>query len=167
MENDTFAIQRDYKRALEALSKAKAETAEVLAIKEKVEKQIEERQTDLTHVINDIAQEKNDWAQFRHSELKEIEDKKSEVQNVLNWKSDLNKKEEEIRKIEAGAIEARNEARTLEFKNGQAMTAVEVKEREVEEKRVEIRLREEKVLKDIEDFKNKVIGVLEKVNELI
>lgn len=166
MENDTFAVQRDYKRALDNLSKTKLETAEVIAIKEKVQKQIEEKQAELTQVLNDIAQEKNDWAQFRHSELKEIEDKKSEVQNVLNWKADLNRKEEELRKIEAIDIEIRNEARRLEFKNEQDKTAFEVNEREIEGKCVEIGVREEKVKKDIEDFKNRVIEVLEQVKEI-
>lgn len=166
MENDTFAIQRDYKRALEALSKTKSETAEVIAIKEKVEGQIEVKQAELTQIINDIAQEKNDWAQFRHSELKEIEDKKAEVQSVLNWKADLNKKEEELRKIEADDIEIRNETRRLEFKNDQDKTALEVKEREIEGKRVELGLREEKVIKDIKNFKSDVIKILEKVSEI-
>lgn len=166
MENDTFALQRDYKRALENLSKTKLEAAEVIAVKEMVQKQIEEKQAELTQVLNDIAQEKNDWAQFRHSELKEIEGKKSEVQSVLNWKADLNKKEEEIRKIEAEDIEIRNEARRIEFKNEQDKTALEVKEREIEGKRAEIGLREEKVKKDIEDFKNKVLEVLERVKEI-
>lgn len=166
MENDTFALQRDYKRALDTLSKAKSETADVIAAKEKVERQIEEKQGELTQVINDIAKEKNDWAQFRHAELKDIEDKKSEVQSVLNWKSDLNKREEELRKSVAKETEIRDEARQLEFKNGQDKTALEVKEREIEGKRVEIGIREEKVIRDIGNFKNKVADVLDKVQEI-
>lgn len=166
LESDTFALRRDYKRALEDLSNIKSKTAEVISIKEKIDREIDQKQKDLTKVLNDIAEEKISWAQYRNTELKDIEEKRSEADNILKRKDELNKQEESIRVIESSDIEIRNEARRLEFKNEQDKTALEVKENEIKNHYKEIENRENKLEKDVLNFKNKVVKILEEANTI-
>lgn len=166
IESDTFALQRDYKYALANMAKIKAEAAIIIATKEKVTKEVEEKQSELTEVLNQIAQEKNDWAQFRHGELIELENKQSEANNVLKRKKELNEQEEALRQIEASDIEVRNETRQLEFRIEQEKTAIEVRENQIKNKEEEVKHREQKLLKESKDFKEKVAKVLEEVINL-
>lgn len=133
LENDTFALKRDYKRALELLDDTKKETAQVLAILEKANTDYEQKQEDLRKVVNDISQEKLDWAQHRNSELIELENQKSEAQNVLKRKAELNEQEQVIRDLELKNIEILNETRRMELALSDDRKLLEVDQRELEE----------------------------------
>lgn len=138
IENDTFALKREYKRALENLSNIKQETAETLSILEKAKREYEEKQEDLRKVVNDISQEKLDWATHRNGELVQIEEKMSEANNVIKRKKELNEQEEVIRQLEQKNTDILNEIRRIKL--------------EVKEKRLEI----ENQHKDLEKEKNKL-----------
>lgn len=166
IESDTFALKRDYKYALENVTAIKKEVAELMSIKDKLVEDIDTKQEELTKVINDISQEKLDWASFRHSELVELENKQSEANNVLKRKAELNEQEETIRQIEAKNTDILNETRRLELKVKGDITSVESKENQL---KIDITTFEEeklKLIKDKENFKKRVEKVLKEVNEL-
>ncbi len=166
IESDTFALKREYKYAFENFTSIKKEVAEVLTVKEKVSNELFEAEKELTKVRNDISQQKLDWANYRGAELKELEDKKSAAENILKRKSELNEQEESIRKVEETIIEARNETRRNELKIEEEKIALNVKEKEVKEREEKIKIEKEILEKNKLDFKNKVVEVLNKVNEL-
>lgn len=166
IESDTFALKREYKYALENLNGIKKDTAEIISVKDKVTSELHTAEEELTRVKNDISQEKLDWASFRHSELQEIEQKKSEADNVIKRKGELNEQEETIRQIEQRNIDTLNETRRLELKVQDDKNLLEVKERELEKKIEEYELKESKLQKDKMDFKNKVVNVLKEVELL-
>jgi len=166
LESETANLKREYKHALENLTRVKSDTNDIILIKERVTKEIVERNEDLTKIFNEISSEKLNWATKRHQELLDIENQKSEVQNVLNWKADLNKKEEELRKIEAETIEARNEERRLELKNKNTALEFDNREKQIKVLHEELCEKIEKFETDKVEFRKKVVKVLEEVNQL-
>ena len=166
IENDTFALKRDYKHALENLTTTKKEVADLINIKEKLVKEIDEKQAELTKVTNDISQEKLDWASFRHTELVDLETKQTEVDKVLKRKSELDDQEEVIEQKILENTDILNETRRLELKVKDDKTAVEAKENQLKEDKKVFEDDKIKLSKDKEEFKNKVVKVLKEVNEL-
>lgn len=153
LENDTFALRRDYKRALEQLTATKAETAEILAILEKAKNEYEAKQEDLRKVVNDISQEKLDWAQHRHAELMEIENKMSEAQNVLKRKAELNEQEQLLRDIEARTTEKLNEQKSLELQHQQAVKLLEAERKQFAEDKKNLADKKQKLEDNKKQFK--------------
>lgn len=166
MENDTANLKREYKYALENLAKVKSDTNDVLTIKENTLTLIGQKTNELNNLSIEISSLKLAWMQEKSREMEEISTKKSEADNVIKRKAELNKQEEEIRKIEASDILARDEARRLEFKNEQTTTAFEVRENEIKNHYKEIERREKKLDKDISNFKLSVVKALEQVNNI-
>ncbi len=166
MENDIFALKRDYKHALENLTKVKKETAEIITTKEKVTKDFEDKQIELTEVINQISQEKLDWATHRHQELEEIEKKNSEAGNIIKRKGELNLQEETIRQIEAKNTEILNEIRRLELKVQEEKTDLASKEKEIEDSKKAVRAQQEETQKATKEFKSSIINLIKTVENL-
>ncbi len=166
LENDTFALRRDYKHALENLSLVKKDTAEIISLKDKITVEYEVKQEELRKVQNDISQEKLDWASHRHEELQKIENMKSDANNVLKRKSELNEQEQNLIKIEQRTTDVRNETRQLELKLQKDKIALEVRERALLSAHKKVKDGEVKLQKDKQDFKNKVVEVLKEIEKI-
>jgi len=160
IENDTFALKREYKHALEKLSSIKQETVELVDSNTKLEVSIKEKRDELTQITNDISKEKLDWTQHRHAELVEIDAKKDEIASILKKDAELKKKEAEIdAKIQKNTT-VLNENRQLELKLKGDTTALEVKNREVENNRATL-------AKEVQDFETKKVDFKTKLSELV
>lgn len=166
VENDLFALKRDYKYALEKLTAVKKETAEIITEKEKITKELDEAKDQLQVVKNQISEEKLSWASHRHAELEEIEQKKAEADNIIKRKSELNEQEETIRQIEAKNTEVLNETRRMELKLKEDKAELEAKEKELESERKKHKKDIEKLTDDKKSFKNKVLSVLKEVEKI-
>lgn len=160
LENDTLNLKKEYKHALENLTRVKSDTNDILAIRDKATKDLKERNEEKLRIENEIASSKIAWIQQQSRDMDDLKDKQSEAQNVINRKAELNRQEEEIRKIEARDIEIRNEARQLEFKNIQENTALDVREREIKEEWIKIEKREKDMAKSMAIFKGKASEIL-------
>lgn len=122
LEKDVLELKRQYKYALENLERTKSDTNDVLAVKERVTKEINERNEELTKVLNDISNEKLTWALKKQSEIEEIEQKNLKAEQILKKESDLAIKEIELKKIKEETVDIRNEARRIELANkGEAL----------------------------------------------
>ncbi len=135
IENDTFALKRDYKYALETLTITKKEVADLIEIKDKLVKDIDDKQEDLKKVLNDISKEQLDWSQHRHTELKELEDKKEDINSILSRSADLDKQEEKIKCTLAENTKILNNNQQLEIKLQRDNISLDVKLREIEDER--------------------------------
>lgn len=166
IENDTFALKRDYKHALERLEIVKTETNEILSIKDKALKDLDEAREEFKNIKNEISQEKLDWTTHRVAELEEIDSKKDKVESILSREESLNTKEIQNKAILDKNTEILNEKKRLELKLKDDMTALEVKEREIDDKKKEIETKIEDLEINKINFKSKVVEVLKQI-ELI
>lgn len=166
IENEITALKREYKYALDNLTRVKSDTNDIIAVKDRVTGEIADRQTDLTKIINEISSEKLTWATKRHEELTDLENKQAEVQNILKRKAELSEQEETIRQLEANDIEIRNEMRRLELKLEADKTAIAAQKREVEEAIKKSNDLIEVVQSEQEEFKKRVQKILKEVDKL-
>lgn len=166
IESETASLKREYKHASESLARLKSDTSDVMVVRDKVTKELNERNEELLSILNDISSAKLAWVQEKNKQLDELAVKQSEADNVIKRKSELNAQEEKLRQIETETINARNEARQLEFQNAQKTTEFENKEKDLTGKVQNILLMEKKLEKDKEDFKHKVIAVIETIKHL-
>lgn len=166
IEGDILRLNRELKYATESLARVKADTQDVIATKERVTKEINERNDNLTQILNDISDAKLAWALEKQVQLKELEDKRTEVDSVIKRKAELKEQEETIRKVEAEAVKARNEQRALEFKNEQTELDFENREKQIKVLKKEVDDDRKVFEKDKDNFKDSVIKVLEKVKTL-
>jgi len=166
IEGEILNLKRELKYATENLARVKADTQDIIATKERVTREIGERNEDLTHILNEISDQKLKWALERQGQLDELNLKNSQAQNVLNRKAELNKQEEAIRKLEASEVEARNEARRLEFKNEQTKVDFENREKQIKVLQGIVDEDRKKFEKEKEEFKNSVLKVIKTVENL-
>lgn len=166
IENDTFALKREYKYALENLTNVKKDTVAAITMKDSINTELLNKKSELQDILNKISDEKVRWAQHRNTELMELENKQSEVENVLKRKSELNEQEEETRQLLFKNEKVINENRQLEFKMSQDKTALEVEDNKLKNRELEMTRREEKLEKNKANFKEKVVGVLKEAENL-
>jgi hypothetical protein len=166
LENEVVSLKREYKHALENVSKVKEEVNELLSLKDRTSQEIDKKKLELDKVLEDISSEKLNWALERRNQLEEVAVKISEADNVIKRKAELNKQEEEIRQIEARDTEIRNEARRLEFKNEQDRTNLQAEKRALDAREKEIEKSREVLEKDKENFKKRVLLVIKEVEKL-
>lgn len=166
LENETLTLKREYKYALENLNRSKTDTAEIITTKERVTNEVNERNKELTKILNQISDEKLQWALEKQREYDEIAQKKSDAENVLKRKAELNDQEERIRVLEASEIDARNEARRLELKNETTKLDFENREKQIKVLQKIVDDDRSKFEKDKENFKEEVIKIIKKVENL-
>jgi chromosome segregation ATPase len=166
IEGEILNLKRELKYATENLARVKADTQDVINTKERITKEIGERNDDLTRILNEISDQKLAWALERQGQLDEIANKRSEADNILKRKGELNEQEERIRKIEQSEISARNEARQLELKVKDEKDIVNAERRRLEDDIKEFEKEKVKFAKDKENFKEKVIKVIKTVENL-
>ena len=131
-EQDTFALQRDYKYALRNLEKIKTETFEIISLKDKTNAELTEKRADLKQVMDDIAQEKVDWAQHRRKELEKLEEKEKEIQTLLKKQSEVEKREQNTADLLRKNDDILQETKRLELKVNNEKVALEAKKRDFE-----------------------------------
>lgn len=165
-ENDTFALKREYKYALENLSNVKKELSDAISLKETVAEQIEKSQEELTSVKNQISQEKLDWASHRHSELQEIENKRSEAENVLKRKAELNEQEEKIRQDIEKNTQVLNENRRLELVLKEKEQELVVKAKEIEKEKTTVVTEAKTNKENMAKFKESIIKLIKSVENI-
>lgn len=166
IENDTFALKREYKYAMENLAKVKAETVDILTTRDKAFADYETKQTELTEILNRISDEKLAWSTHRHAELAEIEKQQEEVNKVLNQKDILEQKELDLLKKEADITNIRNEARAIELSNKQKETELESREKALQSQLDGIDILKKQIEDSKDEFKTKVVALLEQVQTL-
>ena len=166
LEGEILALKREYKYALENLNRVKVDTAEIISTKERITKEIGERNEDLNKILNEISEHKLTWALEQQGQMDEISIKKAEADKILERKGELDIQEEKIKKIASDNVEVRNETRRLELKIKEDQTALKVKERELEEERGQLEKEKIKIQKGQSDFKKKVSEVLKEVENL-
>lgn len=166
IEMDNTTLKREHKNLVALVAGIKSEYASTFSIVESNKKLIEEQSAYLTEIQNDISNAKLNWLSEREAQMSEITDMKSEAQNVLNRKAELNEQEEKIRQIEANDIEVRNETRSLELKLAQDKKDIEVLERDLIENKKKHEIEKAKLLKDKKDFKERVAEVLKEVEKI-
>ena len=166
MENDTARMKREYKYASENLLTIKADTNEIIATKERISREVVEKQAELLRVMDTNSAEKLTWASKQHDEMVIVERMKSDAENVLKRKAELNQQEEGIGKLIAEETEIRNEARRLELKNQQDIDIINAEKKIIadEHKKIEQRLVE--IENDRKLFKDQVEKVLKTVEKL-
>lgn len=166
IENETLSLKREYKHALENLTRVKADTNEIIATKERINKQINETNEELNKTLLDISSAKLNWMTEKEKDLQELAKKNSEADNIIKTKEELNIQMEQIRKIELNNIEVLNETRRLELKVEADSNTVKSRERQLIEDRKIFDEEKLKIGNDKEDFKNKVAKILNEIIEL-
>lgn len=166
IEAETALLKREYKYAMENLSRIKAETNEILTTRDRLAGELKASSEELNKVLLEISDAKLRWMSEKQAELDLIADKNAQADNIIKRKAELNEQEEAIRKLEASDIEIRNETRRLELKLAGDKTALEHEKKELEEKQEQFN----KTIADIEsnraDFKKRVEKVLKEVDKL-
>lgn len=166
LENEITILRRELKNILSQTTGAKNEYNSIVSLIDNNKKQLEEQKEYLLVVQNDISKAKLDWVQEKNKELKDLEEKNSQANNILKRKAELNKQEEDIRKIEASDIEVRNETRRLELKLEQDKLDLENIKKEITKEKKEIEKEKVKLSKDKIDFKKKVAEVFSEVEKI-
>lgn len=166
LENETSLAKREHKQTLEKLSQIKGDVTDLMTLRDKITREIEERNAELTRVQLEINEEKLNWIGEKQGQIQELNNKFAEADTIIKRKAELNEQEEKIRKIEANDIEIRNETARLKLEVEGDRTAVLAEKRILEDEKKELSLKEKKIEKDILDFKNKVVEVLKQVEKI-
>jgi len=166
IETETSLLKREYKHALDNLTRVKSDTNDIIALRDKVTIEIHQRNGELNEILLEISNAKLKWMAEKQSQLDELNDKNAQADNIIKRKAELNEQEEELRKIEADDVEIRNETRRLELKVQAEKDSIDTEKRQLEEDEKELNKREEKLSNDIKDFKKKVSDVLIEVQQL-
>ncbi len=166
LENDISIARKELKNTLSHLGLVKSEYNGIVELIDKNKKLLEQQKNYLQTVLNDIATSKIAWSQEQNVEKIKLDEKNSAADNILNRKRELNEQEETIRNLLLKDEKVLNENKQLEFKLSQDNTAIEVEKNKVKNMELDISRREEKLSKDIQDFKEKVGGVLQEVEKI-
>lgn len=166
IENDIISLKRELKNVTAQTSSLKTEYAAIVTLKQNTEKQVVEQKEYLQTVLNDIAKIKLEWLQERSTEMDALAQKNAAADNILKRKTELNEQEETIRQIGKKNQDILNETRTLEFKLGQDKTALEVRERELDEQTKKNNVYHENKQKEMLDFKANVLKLIKSVEKI-
>lgn len=166
LENDIAILRRDLKNTTSQLVGVKSEYTAIIGLIEKNKTLLDEQKKYLQTVLNDIAGAKIAWAQEQNVEKLKLEEKTSAADNILNRKKELNDQEEDIRQLLQKNEKTLNENRTLEFKLGQDKTANDVVENRAKSREADVARREEKLVKDVQELKERVSAVLQEVEKI-
>lgn len=166
LEGEIATLKREYKYAFENLARIKEDTVEIISTKDRVTREIAERNVDLVKILNDISDAKLTWALEKQKDMDELALKNSEADKILTRKSELDKQEEELRLIEVKNTQILNETRTLELKIKDGEATLKARENEIDSEKKRVEKKEVKLEKDQEEFKKKVVQVLEEAHNL-
>ena len=166
LENDVVALKREFKYLTTQLATLKAEYASVSSLKKTIEEQIEDAQKHATTIQNDVSELKLRWIIERQKQDEEIQKKRAEVQSILDKEVELAKQEIKINDKFEETKALRDEKRQLELKIKDDMTQLESKENALSIRESEIEKNIELLEKNKEQFKQKIVEVLNQVNEL-
>lgn len=166
LENDVVALKREFKYLTSQLATLKTEYASVSSLKKTTEEQIEDAQKHATTIQNDVSELKLRWIIERQKQDEEIQKKMAEVQSILDKEVELEKQEEKINAKFEETKALRDEKRQLELKIKEDTILLESKENALLVRESEIEKNKNLIEKDKEQFKARVVDLLNKVCEL-
>ncbi len=160
IENETNKLYEIYKDVRAKTESAKNAYVDLTGKIENLNELYKQKKTELDTIISHISSERLAWATEKAEELRKIEDKKSELDNALKLKVELNTQQEEIRKSTELGIQARNEQRELELKNKNTFLEIESEHKKIELEKKEIKKLESELEKKKLDFKSDLIKLI-------
>lgn len=166
LEGEILILKREFKYASENLARVTTDTQDVINTKDRVTKEIDERNKELTKVLNDISSEKLTWALEKQAQMEKIEEKEKKADEILKKEAGFVEKEVTIKKIEEKNTDVLNETRRLELKVADDMLLVKNKEKEVEASKKEIENDRKELEKKQGAFKERVLKVLKEADNL-
>lgn len=166
LENSLDQLRRDARILSENLADKKREVAMIISLREQNEARLDETNQQLTNLLNTIAGEKLAWLQEKSAEQKKLEDRNAEIDRIVAIESELQKRHAMLNQKEEdlNTILATDRAVLLEVEQGK--TAIEVKERELDER--EQILAEGTVAFDGEkaEVKKRLLDVIKKIENI-
>lgn len=166
IESEVLAIKRELKYATDSLSRVKTDTQDIINTKERVTKEIGERNKELVEVLNDISNAKLTWALERQEQMDSLSQKHKEADEIIKTKSEIAVTLSEIKKVEEKNTDILNETRRLELKVKNDELLLKNREKELENGQKALEKREKTLENDKKEFKNKVLKVLEEAHNL-
>ena len=166
IEKEITDSKRELKIVVSQLNDTKKETNDLINLKERNKTLIDEQNAYLKTVMNDISQLKLEWAQEKNKELEDLENKNKEVEEILNRKADLDKQEKAIKDLFQKNTDIINENRRLELKLVDDNTALNIKEREIEDKKTAFEYEKKKNSEKIDEIKLKAIEIIKEIKNI-
>lgn len=161
MEN--AKAQKELKGLVADLDIAKKEKVALDSMIERNKKLIEEQSEELKSIMNDIASQKLEWLHEKDKGMKELEDKKSEIDAILARSIELDKKEDELNALHEEIKAVRNENSTILLDTKAKETEIDVKIAHVERKMIDISQKEHDIDVKIINFKEQVEKVIKEL----
>lgn len=166
VDAELTAATKDLKDRLADLDIAKQSLVVSEAKIERNNALIIEQNEKLQGVLNEIAAQKVAWLQEKADEEKTLEGKKGAVEAVLARSSALDIQEAEACKILNDAKGIRAEADSIRLSTEQTLTAVEVKQKEVDEAKTAVLTKESEIDRKIERFKEGVAQTIDSLSQI-
>lgn len=167
MESEISSMNREFKYALENLKRIKADTAEMLATRDRITKEITEQDKALTQVINDISEQKLNWTMERQAQQDELSSHKSLAEEEITIRSaELDKQEKRINTVNEEVTAVRNETRQLELSLKRMNTELEAKQKEVERKQSELVNKENVFTTKRDEFKKNMVAIIKELENI-
>ena len=166
IEKEITDSKRELKIVVSQLNDTKKETNDLINLKERNKNLIDEQNAYLKTVMNDISQLKLEWAQEKNKELEDLENKNKEVEEILNRKADLDKQEKAIKDLFQKNTDIINENRRLELKLVDDNTALNIKEREIEDKKTAFEDEKKAHTEKIDEIKLKAIEIIKEIKNI-
>ena len=166
IEKEITDSKRELKIVVSQLNDTKKEANDLINLKERNKNLIDEQNAYLKTVMNDISQLKLEWAQEKNKELEDLENKNKEVEEILNRKADLDKQEKAIKDLFQKNTDIINENRRLELKLVDDNTALNIKEREIEDKKTAFEDEKKAHIEKIDEIKLKAIEIIKEIKNI-
>lgn len=166
IEVDITALKREYKNLIAQLSAIKSEYVGTASIVENNKKLIEEQNSYLTAIQNDISDAKLNWMSEKEEQIKEVNVMKHDAQMILDTRGKLTEQEESIKKIKEENTAILNETRQVKLDIKREQDAIAVKKREIETKDTELKGKYKELEANKQDFINKVGEVFETLKNI-
>lgn len=166
IESEILSKKRELKYAAESLERVKSDTNDLLIMKEKVTKEIDQRNTELTEVLNKISDAELAWALKKQAEIDEIEKKNKKADEILALKGTLEEKEKNLTQIKEETTKIRNENRSLELKLAADKMLLEVKEKEIIQLQKDHEAQNKAARDDIEQIKQRLLKIIESIQAI-
>lgn len=166
IEKEITDLKRELKIAISQLNDTKKETNDLINLKERNKTLIDEQNAYLKTVMNDISQLKLEWAQEKNKEIEDLENKNKEVEEILNRKVELDKQEKAIKDLFQKNTDIINENRRLELKLVDDNTALNIKEREIEDKKTVFEDEKKAHAEKIDEIKLKAVEIIKEIKNI-
>jgi len=166
IETDITNAKRELIIVLSQLSDAKKEASDTTQLKARNVKLIDEQNEYLKTVMNDISTLKLEWAQEKAKELEDLEEEHKKVKEILDRGVELDKQELAIKELFQKNTDIVNDNRRLELKLVDDNTALNVKERELEDAKKEFEIVKNEQDEKVNEIKSKILSILKEIENI-